>query len=106
MINDILDEIRIAEKEAEEMMERAIEDAKLAVISADEEGRNIRNTTIRAVKEERRKVVESATKEGNTRYNKILSAGKLEADRIIKETEINKAVELIKEKILSNYGNS
>ena len=106
MINDILEEIRVAEKEAEEMMERAVEDAKLAVISADEESRNIPNMTVRAVKEERRKVVESAMKEGNTQYNKILFAGKQEADKIIRETEINKAVDFIKERILASYANS
>ena len=51
MINDILEEIRVAEKEAEEMMERAVEDAKLAVISADEESRNILDGRLLRIRE-------------------------------------------------------
>ena len=101
MINDILEEIRAVEIEADETMAKAVEDAKQAVVTADEESRNIRSNTIKAVKEERRKVVDLAIKEGEVRYAKILSAGKTEADKILKETDIKPAIAFIKEKVLS-----
>lgn len=106
MINDILEEIRSVEIEADEIMAKAAEDAKQAVVTADEESRNIRSNTIKAVKEERRKVVELAIKTGETRYAKILSAGKTEADKILKETNTKPAITFIKEKVLSRYVDS
>ena len=56
MINEILDEIRAVEAEAEEIAKKAEEDAKRTVFDADEEARRIRLETLKTVKEERRKV--------------------------------------------------
>lgn len=103
MINEILDEIRLAEAEADEMQKKAAEDAKNAVIEADEQSRIIRADAIKAVKEERRKVVESATNDGNANYQKILASGRAEAGKLVKETDVGEAVKFIKEKVLASY---
>lgn len=103
MINEILDEIRLAEAEADEMQKKAVEDAKQAVINADEESRKIRATAVKAVKEERRKVVDTATKEGNEQSQKILASGKTEANKMVKDADVTEAVKFIKEKVLASY---
>ncbi len=103
MITEILDEIRIAEAEAEEITKKAAEDAKQTVLHADEESRKIRLTTVKAVKEERRKVAETAAKEGGVQYAKIVASGKTAADKLVKETSVDKAAEFIKEKVLTAY---
>ena len=51
MINEILDEIRAVEAEAEEIAKKAEEDAKRTVFDADEEARRIRLETLKTVKE-------------------------------------------------------
>ena len=57
------------------------------------------------VKKERANVIESALKEGNDSYEKILLAGKQQSDKIENGTALNKAVDFIKEKVLSEYVN-
>ena len=103
MIKEILDEIRLVEAEVDEMQKKAAEDAKQAVLDADEESRKIRATAVKAVKEEHRKVVDSATKEGNAQSQKILASGKAEANKMIKEADVTEAVKFIKEKVLASY---
>ena len=103
MINEILDEIRAVEEEADEIMKKAVEEAKMTVINADEESRKIRAATVKAVKEERRKVVESANKEGDAQSAIILASGKVEAGKLVKETDVSEAVRFIKEKVLTSY---
>ena len=103
MINEILDEIRAVEQEADELTKKAIEDARQTVLEADEECRKIRLTTIKAVKEERRKVVDNANKEGGAIYAKIVGDGKRAAEKLVKDTDVEKAVEFIKEKVLAGY---
>lgn len=106
MLKDTLNEILKAEQEADEIMAKAEEDAKQAVLSAELECDRIRKTTVKAVKEERKKVVESATKEGDVQYAKILSIGNQTAEKMAKETDVAVAVKFIKEKVLSGYVNS
>ena len=106
MINDTLNEILQAEEEAAQIMQRAEEDAKQTVISADAECEKIRKTTVKAVKEERKKVVESANREGDKQYAKILEAGVTVAQNMERNTDVTEAVKFIKEKVLSNYVNS
>lgn len=105
MINEILDEIRVAEKEAEEMVKKAAEDARQTVLDADEKCRIIRAETVKSVKEERRKVVEKANAEGDAKFAEIVNKGKEEAKKTIEATNTDKAVEFIKEKVLSGYVN-
>lgn len=105
MINEILDEIRVVEKEAEEIRKKAAEDARQTVLDADEQCRIIRAETVKAVKEERRKVVEEANAEGDAMYAEIVRKGREQADAEIKQTDTRKAVEFIKEKVLSGYVN-
>ena len=103
MINEILDEIRIAEKEADEIQKKAAEDARQTVLDADEKCRIIRAETVKSVKEERRKVVDKANAEGDAVFAEIVRKGQEQANAKIKETDTNKAVEFIKEKVLSGY---
>ena len=91
MIKEILDEIRTAEAEAEEITKKAAEDAKQTVLGADEESRRIRLDAIRSVKEERRKIAESAGKEGDEKYfTETL------AQIYIRQGRYSKALEIIK----------
>lgn len=103
MIKEILDEIRTAEAEAEEITKKAAEDAKQTVLGADEESRRIRLDAIKSVKEERRKIAESAGKEGDEKYAEIVAEGKKAAEKLVKETSVKAAAEFIKEKVMSAY---
>ena len=111
MMKDLLEEIRNAEKEAEDIQAKAIEEAKQMVLNADEESRKIRNDTIKAVKYERLKVIESANKEGQAQAAKIISSGKVSSAKMIKEMELTKSVDFvmaivfIKDKVFERYGN-
>lgn len=105
MITDTINAILEAEQQANHMLAQASEDAKNMVADADNECEKIRNIAKDAVKEDRKKVVESATKEGETEYEKIILSGKNSADKLKKSTDTTKAVEFIKEKVLTSYGN-
>ncbi len=105
MLNEILDEIRIAEKEAEETAKKAEEDAKQTVFNADEEARKIRLETLKTVKEERRKVVEQAEKCGDEKADAIIAEGKIFVQKIVTDTPTEKAAEYIKEKVSARYVN-
>jgi vacuolar-type H+-ATPase subunit H len=105
MINDTLDAIIAAEKQADELTAKAAEDARQAVASADEESARIRSETVKAVKSERKKVIESAEDDGKTQCDRIMASGKTVAEKLVKETDVDAAVNFIKEKVLSDYGN-
>ncbi len=105
MVTDTINAILEAEEKANQMTSQAAEDAKAMVIDADAECEKIRNIAKEAVKEDRKKTVESATKEGDSQYEKIVLSGKRSADELKAQTDIAKAVEFIKEKVLKSYGN-
>lgn len=105
MITDTINAILEAENQANHMLTQASEDAKNMVANADNECEKIRNIAKDAVKEDRKKVVENATKEGDAEYEKIMLSGKRAADKLKKSTDLIKAVEFIKEKVLTSYGN-
>lgn len=103
MINEVLDEIRATEEECARLMKQAAEEAKQAVLHADEECRNIRLNAIRNVKDERRKVVEEANRAGDAKAAKIISAGRVAAQSLAKNTDRGKAAEFVKNMVLSAY---
>ncbi len=106
MIADTINAILAAEEEVNQLVSQATEDAKAMVADASLECEKIRNTAKEAVKEERKKVVELASKEGDKQYKDILSSGKNAVDKLKKSTEKTQAVEFIKQKVLAGYGNS
>ena len=103
MIQDTVNEILKAEAEAEKITADANEEAKRVVTLAEENATKLRAETVRSVKEERKKVVESAEKEGDAQYEQILLAGKSRADGLRKNTDVKKAAEFIKNKVLEGY---
>lgn len=105
MITETINAILASEEQANQMLLQASEDAKAMVADADNECEKIRNIAKDAVKQDRKSVVESATKEGDAQYEKIILSGKMAADKLKKSTDITKAVEFIKEKVLTSYGN-
>ena len=79
MINEILDEIRAVEAEAEEIAKKAEEDAKRTVFDADEEARRIRLETLKTVsrKVRRRKSGRDYCRRGKNRgKNRYANAGR------------------------------
>ena len=103
MIQDTVHEILKAEAEADKITADANEEAKRIVTIAEENAAKLRLETVRSVKVERKQVVESAEKEGDAQYEQILLAGKKTADRLQKDTDVTKAVEFIKSKVLEGY---
>ncbi|MBR1746697.1 MAG: hypothetical protein IJ735_00625 [Clostridia bacterium] len=103
MIQDTVNEILQAEAEAERITAEANEEAKRVVTVAEENATKLRAETVKSVKEERKKVAESAEKEGDAQYEKILLAGKAKADDLREHTDVNKAAEFIKNKVLEGY---
>ena len=103
MIQDTVNEILKAEAEADNITADANEEAKRVVTLAEENATKLRAETVRAVKEERKQVVASAEKEGDAQYEQILLAGRSRADRLRKDTDVKKAVEFIKDKVLEGY---
>lgn len=105
MVTETINAILEAEEKANQMISQATEEAKAMVVSADIECEKIRNIAKEAVKEDRKKTVESATKEGDSQYEKIVILGNKDAEALKKQTDISKAVDFIKEKVLTSYGN-
>ena len=103
MIQDTVNEILKAEAEADKITADANEEAKHVVTLAEENAAKLRAETVRSVKAERKKVVESAEKEGDAQYEQILLAGKSRADDLRKKTDVKKAAEFIKEKVFAEY---
>ena len=103
MIQDTVNDILLAEQEADKITADANEEAKRIVTTAEENAAKLRAETVRSVKEERKKVVESAEQEGNAQYEQILLAGKKRADALRQGTDVDKAAEFIKNKVLEGY---
>ena len=103
MIPDTVNDILLAEQEADKIAFDANEEAKRIVTTAEETAAKLRAETVRAVKEERKKVVESAEQEGDAQYEQILLAGKKKADSLKKTTDVDKASAFIVDKVLEGY---
>ena len=103
MIQDTVNDILVAEQEADKITADANEEAKRIVTTAEENAAKLRAETVRSVKTERKKVVESAEKEGDAQYEKILLAGKTRAEELKKGTDVNKAAAFIKNKVVEGY---
>ena len=101
MINDILEEIKKAESEAEKLIGEALESGKSIVFDASVEAEKIRIGAVESVKEERKNVLKTAEKDGTAEYDQIFKAGQREAERIKKAAKTAQATEFIKEKIFS-----
>ena len=104
MLKDTILEIKEVEKEADEMCAKALEDAKNAVISADEESNRIKIDAVNQVKAERKKVIEAAEKDATKQYDLIINSGIERAKELKEKTDTSKAVDFIKEKLVSSYG--
>lgn len=105
MIQETVNAILEAEAKAGEITAQAADEAKLIVQNADGEADKLRSETVEKVKAERKKVADSAENEGNAEYQKILLAGNKQTDKLLKTTDVTKAAEFIKEKVISGYGN-
>ena len=103
MIQDTVNEILKAEQEADQLTSDANEEAKRIVTLAEENAAKLRAETVKAVKEERKKVAESAEKEGNEQYERILLAGRSRADSLRKTTDVSVAADFIKDKVIASY---
>lgn len=106
MIEETVNAILKAEKEAKEMEDQAMSDAKAMVANASEEADKIRKNAVFKVKEERLKVVEQAESEGEKQADAILKIGIKTASTLAEKTNIEKAVEIIKEKVIKKYVDS
>ena len=71
MIQETVNAILEAEAKADEITSQANEEAKRIVTDAEAGAEKLRFDTVRSVKEERKKVADSAQKEGDKEYEKI-----------------------------------
>ena len=103
MIEETIKKVIDAEKEAEEITKRALEDAKNTVSHADDEAIKVRNNAREKVKAERKQVVLQANADGDNEYSKILVAGEKECISLKQKTSTRKAVIKIADLIFERY---
>lgn len=104
MLNEIIGSILDAEREAEKIVQDALEEAKVMNANAVVEAEKIKNDTIQKVRDERRMVISTAEKEAEESYDEIISLGKKHAEKILRETKTAAVAQNIKEKVLKKYG--
>lgn len=105
MLNEIIESILDAEREAEKIIQDALEEAKTMNANAVVEADKIKNDTIQKVKDERRLVISTAEKEAEESYDEIIALGKKQAEKILRDTKTAGVAQCIKEKVLKKYGN-
>lgn len=103
MIEETLKKVIEAEKEAEEIIKKALEDAKNTVSYADDQAINIRNEARDKVKSERKQVVLQAKQDADEKYSVIITEGGKESASLKKNTSIKKASTKIAEIIFDKY---
>ena len=103
MIEEILEEIKEAEKKAEKIISDAEEQAKQIVVDADKSAVKIKVEATNFVKNERQNVIATAEKDAANIFDKTILEGKKSAERIISNTDISKAVEFIKAELFNLY---
>lgn len=104
MLNEIIESILDAEREAEKIIQDALEEAKAMNANAVVEAEKIKNDTVRKVRDERRMVISTAEKEAEESYDEIMALGKKHAEKILRETKTVDVAQNIKEKVLKKYG--
>lgn len=103
MIHDTVNAILEAEKQADLDIAKATEDAKESILQAEKEAEKIRHDVVERMKIERKKTVEAAVADAEKQYNQILTSGKQNAQRLLSATDVQKAVDFIKEKVIEKY---
>lgn len=103
MIEETIKKVIDAEKEAEEITKRALEDAKNTVSHADDEAIKVRSNAREKVKTERKQVVLQANADGDNEYSKILATGEKECISLKQKTSTRKAVIKIADLIFERY---
>ncbi|HHU43212.1 MAG: hypothetical protein QM214_01795 [Bacillota bacterium] len=105
MLKETVQTIIQAEEKAEKIINDALAEAKQMSLNATNEAERIKKDTVEKVRLDRQKVIETAMKEADERYEEIISLGIEKARKMIKETPTDKAVQIIKDKVLNKYGN-
>ena len=95
MISNILDKIKLAEEEANALIEEALVDAKRVNLEAEEEVIKMKETALQEMAQERSKAVESAKKDALDSAENIFQLGNKEIDRLNEESRIDEAVDFI-----------
>jgi len=103
MITETVNAVLQAENEANTITAQAMEEAKRIVSDAQNTAEAIRKNTAARMKSDRKIVVAEAEKQGEEEFIKITEAGKQATDKLEKEISVEKAVEFIKNKVLSSY---
>lgn len=103
MIHEAVNEILAVEEKMAQEIARTTEDAKESVVQAEVQAEKIRADVVTKMKADRRKAVEEANADGEKQFNQIVASGKQNAQRLLSTTDRAKAVEFIKEKVLSGY---
>lgn len=103
MIEETLKAVLEAEAQADEIMQKALEDAKATVAHADTEAEKIRKDIREKVKADRKNVVIQANKDADIKFDEIIKNESIKCVELKKNTQKTEAVDMIKEKILNKY---
>lgn len=95
MIQELINKISEAEKNADEMTAAALEEAKAMNLNAEAEAVSIIAAAKAKAKEERKKVAEYAEKLAEERYAEIIGIGEREAEKLAGSIEVKKEAQSI-----------
>jgi vacuolar-type H+-ATPase subunit H len=105
MLKETVESIIAAEKQAEDIIKEALDEAKAMNAHAEQEAEKIKSEAVKSIRKERAKVMETAKAEAEENYRDIISLGRKKAE-VLSNADISKAVEIIKNKVFEKYGHS
>ncbi|MFQ5975097.1 MAG: hypothetical protein ACE5J5_02100 [Candidatus Hydrothermarchaeales archaeon] len=102
MVNDVLLEIKEAERRAEELISKASDDSVEIVEDANREAQEIRNASREEGNKTSMELLKKAKEEGGKEAETITEEGRIKAENIKKSAQknLNKAVEIILDSVL------
>jgi len=105
MVNDAIEKIKNAEKEAERIAEIAAEEARHIIERSGVEAAKIRVQSEATMKAERELMLKEAEEAGKKEYDRIIAEAAHAARELEAKANFANAVDLIRKKVFASYGN-